>query len=334
MTAALTPPATQPAECPNAALRFSVSELQFAAPKTNEKPDTKSRAVNILARTKEPLYHWYWGWCVHDFEGMSAKPRFVFDWCHDDNEIIGVGETATVTDAGLELGGRIESIVENDEAEKLLKRADKNIPFEASIYFAPDLLEFVPEGSKVEVNGKPLTGPMTIFREWRLRACSVCPHGYDAGAETQFSIADVSPVKLNWKGNPMSKTTTTQLSAEQTDARAQVQADLAKFTAKFGATDGVTYFSQNLSFADAMERHLDKLTADHAAAITKLTADHTAAITKLTADLETANAAKAEAETRLSAAKGLLGENKPLETGGKTEGDNKKSFSSMIRPKA
>jgi hypothetical protein len=104
-------------EAPEKALRFEFSELKFvgdAADVTTKGKNTKSREIEILARTPDALNHWYWGAIVHDFAGMSAKQKIVLDYCHDDYEIVGYADEFIVDERGLVLRGRIESVADND----------------------------------------------------------------------------------------------------------------------------------------------------------------------------------------------------------------------------
>jgi hypothetical protein len=315
-------------EAPAVAFRFEGSPFQFAAKDSEDTKSTKSRPVSILARTKQPLYHWYWGWCVHDFAGMRNKSRIVLDYSHDSDELIGYADKFSVDAEGLRVDGRVESIIEDDEAEKLLKRADKGIPFESSIYFDPTqlVIEFIPEGSRGECNGETVDGPMVVFREWLLRAVAVCPHGYDSGSETAFSAADRQPFKLNWKGNPMSTTPankTTEANANGSDIRAE----LKQYTDKFGAVDGVEYFTAGKSMAVALDEHVTKLTNNHAAEVTKLKADHDAIVTKLTADVTKLTTERDDAIAKVNAAKLAVGEQTAIDTG--TPGSATKLATSM-----
>jgi hypothetical protein len=158
---------------------------------------------------------------------------------------------------------------------------------------------------------------MTVFSEWSLRACSVCPHGYDSGTESKLNAAGESDaVHLSWKENSMS-------TEKNRDA---LKAELKLFTDRFGANDGLNYFNAGTSLEDATAEQLTKLTASHAEITTKLAADHDAAVTKLKADHDAivakltkerdeAIAARDESAGKLSAAKVSLGEPTGIETG-------------------
>ena len=262
---------------PSKALRFA-SPLEFAAPKAGEVKSDSSRAISLLARTKKVLNHWYWGACVHDFAGMERKDRIALDWGHRSDELIGYSDASEVTDAGLVLSGRLESIEEGDRAQKIIKQSDKGIPFEASIYFDDCELEWIPDGYTTLVNGEQLAGPLTVFRKWLLRACSVVPYGYDS--DSVSAVEDDKQTKLKW-AKPMTATAPVTTTPPATP---DPRAELKQFTDRFGLADGADYFTRNVSINDATAEHLTKLSARHTTELAALTTTHTEAITKLTAD--------------------------------------------------
>lgn len=47
------------------------------------------------------------------------------------------------------------------------------------------------------------------------------------------------------------------------DPKAEVKKELGRFTARFGAADGAAYFSADLTFEQALEKHVDKLSAEN-----------------------------------------------------------------------
>lgn len=100
-------------------------------------------------------------------------------------------------------------------------------------------------------------------------------------------------------------TPATELSAEA--SRAQFALELKRYTDKFGAADGATYFQAGMSYEAALEKALEKATETTKAA----------------------EASKLSAEQRLAAIN--LGESKPVESGGKPGGDDKTSFSSCFK---
>jgi hypothetical protein len=312
-------------EAPVSAFRFH-NPLKLAAMDATAE-STTSRPITLLARTNSVLNHWYWGRCIHDFSGMEHKERIVLDYCHDDDELIGYADQFDIGGDGLSLSGRIESIEPMDAANRFILQSDKGIPFEASIFFDEAILEFVPEGYSTEVNGKTEEGPLTVFRKWLLRACSVCPYGYDS--DTVASLEADKKTALKWMNQMTTATATTPATQPAVDPRDE----LRQFTDKFGAADGCDYFGRKLSFADASLEHIGKLTERHASELKATNDRHTEAITKLTAERETITKERDEAVAKLNAAKLTLGEQTAVDTGKTPSTQPKKSFAQFIKAK-
>lgn len=312
---------------PQNAFRFD-APLAFAKQSADAPAkDTKSRAITMLARTNKVLDHWYWGRCVHDFAGMVHADRIILDYCHDSDEIIGYADQFTVDERGLTLIGRVESVQPDDAAELMLKRMDKGIPYQASIYFDEAVLEWVPSSFSAEVNGETIPGPLTVFRKWLLRASSACPHGYDSDSNTTSNEQTLT-TKFSWT-NPMSSTNPAPTTPTP-DAREELKA----FVDKFG-TDGVGYFTQKLSMDQAALAHIDTLGKKYTEDVAKLTASHNEATKKFAADLAAANAERDEAVNKLKAAQLSHGEPESIDVGSpkKTEsGTEQKGFGQFIRP--
>ena len=159
----------------------------FAAPIEvgNNGDGSKTAPFNILARSSQPIEHWFWGRVVHDSEGAFGKDRIPIDYNHD--EVIGFANKREVTSEGVRLSGALVSVAENDRADTVMKQAQAGIPFEASINFAGDgiKVEEVPVGKFVDVNGYKFTDGVVI-RKWPMRGCAFTPYGADGNTETEL----------------------------------------------------------------------------------------------------------------------------------------------------
>lgn len=182
---------------PASAFRFdaTVSSIKKTDQTSNE------AEISLLARSSQPIEHWFWGRIVHDMEGYSAKDKICLDYCHDENQIIGYSDIQDVGKEGLTLAGKLVSVIEGDRADIVIRQGAAGIPFEASIFFDEAVLEWIPENTTTEVNGFQFAGPGVIAREWRLRGCAVCPYGADGNTESQ--LADSSAFHFSWRGKPM-----------------------------------------------------------------------------------------------------------------------------------
>lgn len=321
--------------------------------------------IEFLARTGDPIEHWYWGRIVHDFAGMSHRDVIPIDYRHDGDELLGYLNKFTVKNGDLYLGGSLESCEAEDKASQVIARGKRGIPYQGSIYFNQEtaIFEWLPGDMTAEVNGRVLTGPLVIAREWELRACALTPYGCDPGTAAKFSaeglpVAGSMAGSLSWKGFPnMTKApegtapqgtgelaakdapatpaaatpaatpatstnpatpaavtptpATPEIPAVQTVAKDQLDAarvELKRYTDKFGA-DGANYFGEGLSFQDAQDRHIGKLSAD------------------LTAERARADAA----EQQLAAAQLSVGEKDPIKTGSASQ--KAVGFDSLFKPK-
>lgn len=288
---------------PAAAFQFAASAVKFSA--GDDESQSKSKPFEMLVRSGGPVPHWYFGMIVHDFAGMRTKPVVAVDWNHDPDEIIGKAGEFDTTSGDLIARGSIESIEVGDQADKIIKLSAVGVPYEGSIYFDPYelVLENVPEGFVAEVNGQTVEGPIVIAREWMLRRIAITPSGVDSASEVRFSAASsATSFSLNVKDCPtMSKSPENTTDAKPadttpkptefaanpatptgTDARTQFAAELKRFTDKFGAADGATYFSAQMSYEQALETHLAKVTeANKATEAAKLSAEQRLAAVNL-----------------------------------------------------
>lgn len=168
-------------QVPKDAFKVSKGEVQFAA--TVNEDGSKSVPVKLVARSGQPISHWYWGKVVHDMSGLTvANPKIPLDWNHSDETIIGYADTFETETGDLVVSGELVSTQENDKADEIIKLAKAGVPFSSSIYFDSEqnfVVEELAEGTQAEVNGYVVSGPVTIIRQWMLRGVAITPHGYD-----------------------------------------------------------------------------------------------------------------------------------------------------------
>lgn len=190
---------------PRAAMRLNVGEFELRS----NGETAKTAPIRMVARTGDPIEHWYWGKIVHDLSGMKLhKPRLTIDYCHDDSEIMGYLNKFDNSSGYLVASGALVPYKDNDRATEVIFKAGQGVPYEASIDFAgPISLEEVPEGYSTKVNGRDFSGPGVIVRQWHLRGVAVCPYGADMNTESAlFKEQDEITVKvLSHTGDTMNK---------------------------------------------------------------------------------------------------------------------------------
>ena len=154
--------------------------------------DAKTAPFKLVARTGDPIFSPYWEMpIINDFAGMQHKSRIIADWCHDDNEQVGFINRIDASSGDLICSGALTPVEPDDWATKIIKKSRAGIPYEASIDWRGDsMVEELPQGMQATVNGRTVSGPMLIIRQWRLRAVAICPHGQDPNTSAQFVDGD------------------------------------------------------------------------------------------------------------------------------------------------
>ena len=161
------------------------AELEFG----DNGENATTAPVRMLARSSQPIEHWYWGNVVHDTNGfnLNGKKRLSIDADHDPSQAIGYANKFEVEPAGLYMGGTIISHFAQDRADKIMRDMKSGIPYEASINFGGDgiKIEEVREGESANVNGYEFSGPGVIIREWPLRNVAITLLGADGNTNSQ-----------------------------------------------------------------------------------------------------------------------------------------------------
>jgi hypothetical protein len=171
-------------DVPAAALCFQAGPVQFAQNDEEGPP----YPVELLARTGDPVEHWYWGRVVHDVEGARHGERIAIDWRHLEDELLGYADEFDTRGGDLRVKGKLTPYGEDDRGHEIAHKGRAGVPYEASIDFRGQGIraEELGEGATAQVNGRTVTGPCVIFREWPLRAVAICKVGQDPGTETTF----------------------------------------------------------------------------------------------------------------------------------------------------
>lgn len=274
--------------------------------------------VKILARSPEPIDHWYWGRVVHDLDGVSHKPRIPLDYRHDAGEILGYADDFTVSKKGLVVSGALTPIEPGDRASEIHAKAGRGVPYEASIFFAGPLrLEELQAGTSVNVNGKKFEGPGLVIRQWTLRGCAICPYGADANTQTKFSEA-AETVSIQFVERSGDNAMFGKDKATDPDRQAVKQ-----FADLFGAEQGTEWYTAGRTLEEARELHRQALAAEvdqlneanreQGADLAALAAERDglkARVEQLEADLAAATTEREELKRRIDAAQ--LGERAPL----------------------
>lgn len=212
---------TQQLEIPRGALRFDAGPVRFEDAAGD---NVREHAIELQVRSADAIVNWYWGKIIHDMTGFRIrKDTLPLDWCHDYDEIVGVGtDFKADLKKGLTAKGKLISIRDDDRANEVIQKGKAGVPYECSLdWSGPARIEWVDDGMTVEVNGKKFDGPGYVVREWNCQGVAVCPHGADGSTRTKFTDAahgdgGISVTLFTQSENPIPmKTQTTAPAAQQ-----------------------------------------------------------------------------------------------------------------------
>lgn len=168
------------------------------------------------------------GWTpiVIDLDSLRLPERCPVLLQHEREARVGVC-TLTVADGALRSTGYL---LTNAQAAALAADADDGFPWQLSVHAQPGSVEEVAPGAAVQVNGRALTGPLSILRQTLIRELSFTPTGVDAATSARVWSApnpnDEAPMS-----NPETPTATPD------PAIADLTAQLAALTARAEAAE-------------------------------------------------------------------------------------------------
>jgi hypothetical protein len=141
---------------------------------------------------------------VIDLASLTIDTPIPLLCSHDHGETIGLVSSASAEGGQLAISARLFADVDDDAAE-IAAKADKGFPWQLSVGIWPDSVEEVQTGATVQLNGRTFTGPITVFRNSRVREVSVCALGADhrTSATVLSGEGDTVPVRFTTQEHPM-----------------------------------------------------------------------------------------------------------------------------------
>lgn len=174
--------------------------------------------------------HWYWGrsGVVFDLDGIEIdKPAALLEE-HFSSSRIGVVQTVD-TNGKIDVAG---DFLTNAKAQEIVQDSDDGFPFQMSMMIDPGSIEEVSQGKTVTVNGQVFEGPITIFRQNRIREFTICSTGADRNTSIKaFSgKANPNPTKEDTDVTELEKAQQAKEQAER--ERDDALAELKQFKAQ------------------------------------------------------------------------------------------------------
>ena len=190
MSTPLPPAARLAATQDPAAFRFEAAVPVFAplapAVEGDSPPgatDTsRPRAFTGLAYSGDVIPgHWAWGALVIDLASLALPSPCPCLLNHEREDPVGHC-TLAVSDNALRASGRL---LDYGKGADVAMAADQGFPWQLSIHAEPGVVEEIQAGTAITVNGRDFTGPLTVFRQTRIRELSFTPTGYDYRTSAQ-----------------------------------------------------------------------------------------------------------------------------------------------------
>ena len=169
---------------------FQLGQLSVDA----EQEGKKKRTFSGIAYSGEVITdHWYWKQVIFDLDSMQIKGRIPALLEHSSRQRAGAIETHAIDHAsGLTVTG---TLLSNEFGTQVAVDSDDGFPWQMSVRIEPSSIDEIQAGHTVQVNGKLLHGPITVFRGGRIREVSFCALGADDN--TNAVAASHSPKNFN-----------------------------------------------------------------------------------------------------------------------------------------
>lgn len=269
---------------PTAALRFTTTTVEVGEQNGSE---AKTAPFRMVARSGQPITHWYFGKVAHDLSGMyvaNGKSRISVDWEHGGIPL-GYANHFDFSSGDLVIAGTLIPY-DGDKAEEIIYKAKNGVPFEASISWGGEetVIEEYAEGQTTTVNGYEFAGPGVVVRKWPLRSMAICREGADQNTSTEFTNNETINIEVKNMGEVETVENQAVVEATQNETKEVAEATAVEATAVaeevaveptvevtnkveesqgtkymrvFGESQGAIYFAKGLNFETAMLTHLE-----------------------------------------------------------------------------
>lgn len=208
-------------------LKYLFNATAIEVPKAEEGQKRKFKGTAYAGGRVDG--HWYWGrsGVVFDLDGIEIdKPAALLEE-HFSSSRIGVVQ-AVDTNGKIDVSG---DFLTNAKAMEIVQDSDDGFPFQMSMMIDPGSIEEVSQGKIVTVNGQSFEGPITVFRQNRIREFTICSTGADRNTSIKAFSGKANP-------NPTKEDTNVDL--------VQAQAKIAELEGQVN-----TLTEQNKQFAAA-----------------------------------------------------------------------------------
>lgn len=153
-----------------------------------ESGSPKIPTFSMLAYTGGPMrVSGFYHPIVIDLAGMKSSNKTIPIFRqHDPLMIVGHGQ-AEISATDIRASGLVSA--DNEHSREVLSSSKAGFPWQASVGASIESAERLKDGEKAVVNGKTVSGPMTIARKTTLSEISFVPLGADRKTHTKVAAA-------------------------------------------------------------------------------------------------------------------------------------------------
>lgn len=204
---------------------FPAEAFNFFATTALDAPsDTGARRFDGVAYSGEVITDHWMAPVGFDLATMSIPTPLPVLFGHEDDEAVGVVDSVEIADT-VKLSGALFSDV--DECAKVISdKADRGFPWGMSLRIIPGSIEEVAAGMPYILNGRQVTGPLSVFKNSRVREVSFCAVAADQ--RTSASVFEADSANLTIEVHQM--TDEVKPDPRVAELEAKLTAAEAKFT--------------------------------------------------------------------------------------------------------
>ena len=209
-------------------LKYLFNASAIEVPKAEEGQKRKFKGTAYAGGRVDGDGYWGRSGVVFDLDGIEIdKPTALLEE-HFGSSRIGVVQTVD-TNGKIDVSG---DFLTNTKAQEIVQDSDDGFPFQMSMMIDPGSIEEVSQGKTVIVNGQSFEGPITIFRQNRIREFTICSTGADRNTSIKaFSgKANPNPTKEDTDVTELEKVQQAKEQAER--ERDDALAELKQFKAQ------------------------------------------------------------------------------------------------------
>ncbi len=219
-----------------------------------------------------------WGRAIFDVAGVEAGTKLPILLDHDSTQRAGFADKITMGATGIELEGYISpSTAAGREVEQL---SDEGFPWQASVQVIVGSWEELDAGDSANVNGREITGPVSIARQSRLLESSFLMAGAD---KDTFAVALAAQEIETMDPSAFEAAHPEAVAQWRTEAVAQARSELATYLEAFPGREAwaAQRYAEGLTATEAKAALADVL-AEELAAARQATADNSSTLATLT----------------------------------------------------